>query len=156
MSNLQVVDVTEVLYQELSELSALDTGSTATNWRLESLAKSFTSGSQMIKITVNDCLSGYCLYRDVDSEAEILNFVIAEPRRRQGLGKILLTRLIDNLQRITPGKIWLEVRKNNVPAQKLYESLGFKQVGVRSNYYRTSHGSDSSCREDALVFCKEI
>ena len=32
-------------------------------------------------------------------------------------------------------KLFLEVASNNIPAQKLYESMGFKTVGLRPKYY---------------------
>ncbi len=41
-------------------------------------------------------------------------------------------------------RTYLEVRRSNVPAQRLYESLGFTDTGVRKNYY-------SQPEEDALV-----
>ena len=42
----------------------------------------------------------------------------------------------------------LEVRRSNVPAQRLYERFGFAVAGVRRGYY-------SSPVEDALVLWKE-
>ena len=37
----------------------------------------------------------------------------------------------------------LEVRRGNAAARRLYESLGFEEVGVRRNYYGSG--------EDALI-----
>ena len=42
----------------------------------------------------------------------------------------------------------LEVRNSNIPAQKLYEKHGFKQITIRKNYYDNS--------EDALIYEKEL
>jgi ribosomal-protein-alanine N-acetyltransferase len=41
---------------------------------------------------------------------------------------------------------FLEVRPSNTTAKRLYQSLGFEQVGVRRGYYQATHG-----REDAAV-----
>ena len=46
-------------------------------------------------------------------------------------------------------RTFLEVRRSNVPAQRLYETLGFKETGVRKNYY-------SHPEEDALVLSLEM
>ena len=42
----------------------------------------------------------------------------------------------------------LEVRRSNIPAQKLYEKHGFKQIAIRNNYYDNT--------EDALIYEKEL
>jgi len=40
--------------------------------------------------------------------------------------------------------ITLEVRESNAPARKMYESFGFKEVGIRKNYYADN-------RENAVI-----
>jgi RimJ/RimL family protein N-acetyltransferase len=45
--------------------------------------------------------------------------------------------------------VYLEVRLSNISAIKLYEKLGFREIGRRSNYYPDS-------KEDALVMMKDI
>ena len=42
--------------------------------------------------------------------------------------------------------IYLEVRPANTAAIRLYESMGFRQAGLRPGYYQSASG-----REDALV-----
>ena len=48
----------------------------------------------------------------------------------------------------TEKRIFLEVRRDNTPAQKLYEAFGMKRQGVRTKYYK------DGC--DAFVYCKEM
>ena len=45
-------------------------------------------------------------------------------------------------------RTFLEVRRSNVAAQQLYESLGFTVASVRRNYY-------TQPEEDALVLARE-
>jgi [ribosomal protein S18]-alanine N-acetyltransferase len=45
--------------------------------------------------------------------------------------------------------VMLEVRRSNIQAQKLYESLGFVATGIRKGYY-----SDDG--EDALAMTLEL
>src|SRR6185295_597226 len=49
-----------------------------------------------------------------------------EPDQRgKGIGKILFKEIIEQ----TPSKVvFLEVLKSNIPARKIYENLGFKQI----------------------------
>ena len=157
MSGNAAVDVAEALFQDLPALSSLETGVIATSWSLDALAQSFSNGCQILKVLVNGESCGYCLFRNVGDETEILNIVIVKSRRRQGLGRTLLLGLIEKLQCCSCKKIWLEVRKSNMAAQKLYDIMEFKQAGIRKNYYRFGiTGAGNSNREDALVLSKDL
>jgi ribosomal-protein-alanine N-acetyltransferase len=48
----------------------------------------------------------------------------------------------------------LEVRPSNAAALKLYQALGYEQIGLRKNYYPADIAS--GLREDALVLGKSI
>jgi [ribosomal protein S18]-alanine N-acetyltransferase len=50
---------------------------------------------------------------------------------RRGHMEFLLQKVIDELA----PPIWLEVHESNAPACRLYEKLGFTQVGSRPRYY---------------------
>ncbi len=83
-------------------------------------------------------LAGFLVTRQVAAaETEILNMAVAPAFRRRGIGKRLL-------QPALHGDVFLEVRASNIPAQRLYQSLGFLVVGQRLAYY-------SSPTEDAIV-----
>jgi ribosomal-protein-alanine N-acetyltransferase len=57
----------------------------------------------------------------------------------QGIGRRLLAGMIEFA---AGGTVFLEVRTDNVPAIKLYESVGFVNIGLRKRYYRAS-GADA-------------
>jgi len=61
----------------------------------------------------------------------------------------LLGRVLGHAREQSVGRVTLEVRKSNLPAQKLYESIGFLISSVRKGYY-----SDDG--EDALAMALEI
>ena len=44
-----------------------------------------------------------------------------------------------------PRPFYLEVRPSNIPARRMYERFGFRQLGMRRDYYPSMTG-----REDAL------
>lgn len=67
-------------------------------------------------------------------ESEILNLAVAPAERRKGVAR----RLLEHAFAASPGDWFLEVRASNVPAIRLYETLGFQASGTRSAYYRTS------------------
>ena len=78
-------------------------------------------------------------------EMEVYNIAVAETMRRQGLGRRLLAFALSLAAAKTGMRVMLEVRRGNLPAIRLYESLGFMQVGVRPRYYTDN-------KEDALVY----
>ena len=54
--------------------------------------------------------------------------------RRQGIAKRLWNAVTEMMQGVCT-VCYLEVRESNLPARKLYESLGFTQNGYRPRYY---------------------
>jgi len=96
---------------------------------------------------------GYCLARLLpETEAEILRLGVPPEIRRRGLGRRLLAAALEEipgkLRAKNERKIFLEVAENNVPALALYESMGFRRVGRRKNYY--------AGEIDALILAREI
>lgn len=84
---------------------------------------------------------GFALSRIAADEAELLTIVV-EPRRcGRGAGTRLLARHLDNLMARGVKALFLEVDENNLPARRLYERHGFREVGRRPSYYRRADGS---------------
>ena len=49
-----------------------------------------------------------------------------------------------------------EVRRSNVAAISLYESLGFSRIGERKGYYPDGYGAAGGDREDAVVMSAAV
>ncbi len=79
-------------------------------------------------------------------EAHILNVCVRPEYRCRGIGRQLLRYLLDRARALGMAEAFLEVRPSNTTAIRLYQTLGFEQVGVRRGYYQATHG-----REDAAV-----
>lgn len=79
-------------------------------------------------------LAAFILYRVVEGAWDI-SLVASHPRfRRRGFVERLFAHLIAAKSRGV--ELWLEVHEENVPAQKLYEKLGFREVRRRPRYYK--------------------
>ncbi len=94
-------------------------------------------------------LKGYLSFLHVRDQAEIMNLAVHPKCRRRGMGKKLMTALLDYCSINGVQWVSLEVRLSNVPAISLYQGFGFKEVGRREKYY-----TDTS--EDALVLQLEL
>ncbi|MEQ2026802.1 ribosomal protein S18-alanine N-acetyltransferase [Xenorhabdus szentirmaii] len=98
------------------------------------------------KMTLNGRIIGFAIMQYVMDEATLFNIAIHPEHQSKGYGKELLTHLIDVLPEKQINTLWLEVRRSNQPAIRLYESLGFNEVSIRKNYYPTATG-----KEDAII-----
>lgn len=78
----------------------------------------------------------------------MMNLAVAPDYRRQGIARALVKTLIRELGAAQVTSLTLEVRAGNGPALALYEALGFRQTGLRKNYYFRP-------REDARILRKE-
>jgi len=84
---------------------------------------------------------GFVLARLAAGEGEILTVAVARAHRRQGLGWQLMDAVLRRLHGERAEALFLEVDETNAPALALYRRLGFREVGKRPNYYRSSeHG----------------
>ena len=89
---------------------------------------------------------GYAVMSMGAGEAHILNLCICEDERRAGIGRLLIRYLLDQAEGAGMLEAFLEVRPSNAIAIRLYQSLGFTQIGTRRGYYQAVGG-----REDAAV-----
>jgi ribosomal-protein-alanine N-acetyltransferase len=79
---------------------------------------------------------GFVIVRCAADEWEIENVVVDGEHRRRGIGAALVGGLLDEARRACTAVVQLEVRESNAAARRLYQSLGFKEVGRRRGYYR--------------------
>ena len=94
---------------------------------------------------------GYSVLTVAAGEAHVLNVCVAQDHQGAGHGKRLMQRLIDLARWHRAERIFLEVRPSNARAIKLYDQLGFNEIGKRPNYYPAKRG-----REDAIVMALEL
>ena len=84
-------------------------------------------------------------------EAHILNVCVRDQFRNLGFGRRLLEHLLERAGSSGVTEAFLEVRPSNLSAIRLYQRLGFEQIGIRRGYYQAPDG-----REDAIVLKREL
>ena len=90
---------------------------------------------------------GYAGMWHVVTEGHITNVGVLEEVRCEGIGSMLMEKLIEKALEKEMTGITLEVRMGNRPAQALYHKYGFKAEGIRKNYYPDT-------KEDAIIMWK--
>jgi ribosomal-protein-alanine N-acetyltransferase len=94
-------------------------------------------------------LAGYIVARMGADELHINNVAVREGYRRQGIGRELLNRILEEGKDAGVPRAFLELRAGNVAALKLYERCGFRMNSRRQKYY-------SDPVEDALVMVIQL
>lgn len=93
------------------------------------------SNTHYISVIDNDEIIGFGGISVVLDEATLNNIAVRVDKRTQGIGSQILKELICLSKNLNCSFITLEVKVNNSPAIKLYEKFGFKNLGIRKNYY---------------------
>jgi [ribosomal protein S18]-alanine N-acetyltransferase len=94
-------------------------------------------------------LVGYICVWEVADELHITNIAVHPDLRRRGVGRALLSAVLDDARQRALRMVVLEVRPSNVEARGLYESFGFRVVGRRRGYYYDT-GEDALVMETVL------
>ena len=75
-------------------------------------------------------------------QADVLTLAVAADHWGQGTGSALLEALLAEADRRGCTQVFLEVRIDNMRAQRLYRRYGFAEIGIRKGYYQPS-GTDA-------------
>lgn len=94
-------------------------------------------------------LKGFAIFWLVADEVHVLNVATDGSSRRRGVGRYLMQAVVDFGRAHRCRLATLEVRRSNEAALGLYTSLGFRQVGLRPQYYADN-------REDAVVMVADL
>lgn len=79
---------------------------------------------------------GYAGLMVIDTTADIQTIGVLPAFEGQGIGRAMLTELLDEARRRGADNVMLEVRADNPRAQQLYTRFGFRQIHTRRRYYR--------------------
>ena len=110
-------------------------------WRQNTLLGELSEPSRHYVVAETDGeIIGYAGLRCVPPQGDVQTMAVARDHWGRGVGRTLLTELLDEATRRGSTHVFLEVRDDNPRAQKLYTDFGFEQVGVRRGYY---NGADA-------------
>jgi ribosomal-protein-alanine N-acetyltransferase len=94
-------------------------------------------------------LLGHVVFWTVADEVHLLNLAVHPDARSRKLGRRLVSHVIQMARENRARFITVEVRASNAVAHGLYESVGFKRVGMRPCYY-------ASDGEDAVIMLYDL
>ena len=141
--------LTEMKSEHVLQVAELEKICFSDPWSEKSIASELENKLAFWLVALDgDTVAGYIGSQTVMDETDMMNVAVHPDYRRKGIAEALVSGLVDQLKKRRSRCLTLEVRASNDPAKKLYEKLGFSQIGRRPNYYRNP-------REDALILRKE-
>jgi ribosomal-protein-alanine N-acetyltransferase len=130
-------------YSDLPAVVSIERRSFPSPWSLAMFVLELSKPSGIcLAATEGDELLGYLVCSRYDQVWHLMNVAVAPERRRAGVARGLISRLLEEGGGRLP--FTLEVRISNRGAIAMYEGLGFRSAGVRPRYYQDNG-------EDALI-----
>lgn len=139
---LSICPMTEA---DLDQVLAIESVSFPRPWHREHFLAELGSphAFPLVALTANGDVAGYICPMQVVDEGHILDVAVHPGFRGQGIGRLLVEKVMEECREREAEFISLEVRVSNAPAIALYEALGFVVTGIRKQYYENG--------EDALL-----
>ena len=135
--------IRRLAYSDLPAVISIERRAFPTPWSLAMFVLELSKPSGIcLAATDGDTLLGYLICSRYDQVWHLMNVAVAPERRRAGVARRLIAKLVEEAGGKLP--FTLEVRVSNRPAITMYERLGFRSAGVRPRYYQDNG-------EDALI-----
>ena len=125
------------------------------SWTHAALLSEIKKNDSFFLIAVEDttepspCVKGFAVMRQVDDSGELLQIAVEKMARGSGIGNLLMDAVLTYAKNNKFCSVFLEVRKSNEAAVRLYEKHGFESMRIRKDYY-------DSPVEDAVVMVKQV
>ena len=130
------VDIRSAALNDVPAILAIEQqASSAAHWTTEQYNKLVEGGVVLVAEEAGK-LCGFVCAQAVAGEWDIENVVVDGAFLRRGIANELVRALIQRARNVAASAILLEVRESNLPARRLYEKHGFREVGRRREYYR--------------------
>jgi ribosomal-protein-alanine N-acetyltransferase len=139
-------------HQHLDAVLGVEQRAYAHPWSRCNFLDTLTSGYQAQLLMADETLLGYFIAMKGVDEVHLLNITVAPEHQGQGWAHVMLDALTIWAKGQAADWLWLEVRVGNLRAMKVYESQGYRRVGLRKNYYPAVQGQ----REHAVVMSLKL
>lgn len=147
-----MIRVREMETGDLDAVCSLEKSAFSMPWKKQDFVDMIESEQSLYFVAEDEkepgVILGCCGVRNIVMEGDISNVVVRQDVRNKGVGRKMLTHLLDRAETVWGvTEFTLEVRVSNAPAISLYESLGFRSEGIRRNFYEKP-------MEDAMIMWK--
>ena len=137
--------ITDALPEQVPEIARMERQIFSDPWTEAMLVSQLTGeGHVFLTAEENGEVLGYISAMYVLDEGYVGNVAVREDCRCRGVGQALVETMTARGRELALSFLTLEVRESNFSARRLYARCGYKDVGLRKNYYEKP-------RENALI-----
>ena len=150
MSNITISKMTS---DDISQIYEIEKDSFPIPWEKETFEHELSNLlATYLVAKIDNKVVGFIGAWFVMDECQITNIAVHKDYRKEEIGSQLVAELLKECKHHGTTYVMLEVRTNNIPAQKLYTKFGFTEEVIRKEYYKNPDGT----RDDAIVMSKEL
>ena len=132
-----------------TKIAALEKECFSSPWSEKAITDAKANGTFFLIAEKGFDFAGYISLNTAADEGYINNIAVVPEYRRQGVAESLLYHLGKTAEKKQLAFLSLEVRESNLAAIKLYEKCGYKNMGVRKNFYENP-------KENAIIMTKTM
>ncbi len=133
---------------DISQVAEIERQIFSIPWSEKAFKDSMESDNTIYIVAKEDNnVAGYAgMYLSFE-EGNITNVAVNPSGRRKGIGEKIVRDILNRAYEKGVRDVFLEVRETNSAAIALYEKIGFKEEGIRKNFYEKP-------KENALIMWK--
>ena len=134
--------------KDLDDITKIESNCHLSPWTRMNFTDSYEAKNLFKVLRNENDIIGYYIALFATDECQLLNITVKPELQKNGFGQLMLKSLFADCRKAHMSNIFLEVRKSNLLAIRLYEKNGFNEIGIRNNYYKNK-GKDTN--EDAIL-----
>ncbi len=135
--------------EDVSAVAAIERMVFSRPWTERAFADALNQDVIFVVVLKENTIIGYCGMYCSSGEGEITNVAVLPKEQGRNVGKKLMEYLLDQARKKGITQITLEVRVSNENAIHLYETMCFRNCGIRKGLYDMP-------REDGMVMMREL
>ena len=122
--------------KDLEQVVAIENATFSMPWSKDAFLESMNNPAHVYVVaSEEDVICGYSGMWGIAGEGQINNVAVREDFRGKGIGFEIVEFLLKEGEKQGLEAFTLEVRESNASAIYIYEKAGFKNVGIRKNFY---------------------
>ncbi len=142
--SVESVAIRRMTLEDVPQVHAIERQTFAEPWSYQSFVDEMEKNAcaRYLVAEANGRIIAYAGAWLVFEEGHVTNIAVSKEARGRGVGTAVTRALMQYAANLGVQYMTLEVRKSNLAAQRLYQSLGFETLGVRKRYYE-DNGEDA-------------